>query len=251
MFITPLDNLLDANLYGAKAAHLSKMKRAGFPVPDGFVISAAAFVSFFIEKSDMSGLIAEIKSEVERVGAEKYMVRSSAIGEDSDEHSFAGQLDSFISSSEESEIIFHLQKCWASYNKENVRVYEKHSGRKLKGMGVIIQQLIEPDFAGVIFTRSHLKEGQLLVEFVEGHAEKLVSGESNPKSFHYSSKESFHEKNYLPELKKGLAVAEQIEQLYGSPTDIEWAIKDGFFYVVQARPITSKIKEKGSVLVEH
>jgi phosphohistidine swiveling domain-containing protein len=244
MFITPLDNLLDANLYGAKAAHLSKMKRAGFPVPDGFVISAAAFVSFFIEKSDMTGLIAEIKSEVERVGARKYMVRSSAIGEDSDENSFAGQLDSFISSSEESEIIFHLQKCWASYNKENVRVYEKHSGRKLKGMGVIIQQLIEPDFAGVIFTRSHLKEGQLLVEFVEGHAEKLVSGESTPKSFHYSSKESFHEKDYLPELKKGLAVAEQIEQLYGSPTDIEWALKDGVFYVVQARPITSKIKEK-------
>ena len=64
MFITLLDNLIDANLYGAKAAHLSKMKRAGFPVPDGFVISAAAFVSFFIEKSDMTGLIAEIKSEV-------------------------------------------------------------------------------------------------------------------------------------------------------------------------------------------
>ena len=79
---------------------------------------------------------------------------------------------------------------------------------------------------------------------MEGHAEKLVSGETNPKSFHYSSKESFHEKNYLPELKKGLAIAEQIEQLYGSPTDIEWAIKDGVFYVVQARPITSKIKEK-------
>jgi len=244
MFITPLDNLIDANLYGAKAAHLSKMKRAGFPVPDGFVISAAAFVSFFIEQSDMTGLIAELRSEVERVGAKQYMVRSSAIGEDSDENSFAGQLDSFISSSEESEIIFHLQKCWASYNKENVRAYEKHSGRKLKGMGVIIQQLIEPDFAGVIFTRSHLKEGRLLVEFVEGHAEKLVSGESNPKSFHYSSKEAFHEKNYLPELKIGLAVAEQIEQFYGSPTDIEWAIKDGVFFVVQARPITSRVKEK-------
>jgi pyruvate,water dikinase len=244
MFTTPLDNLIDADLYGAKAAHLSKMKRAGFPVPDGFVISAPAFFSFFIEKSDMTGLITEIRSEVKRVGAKKYMVRSSAIGEDSDENSFAGQLDSFISSNEESEIRVNLQKCWASYNKENVRAYEKHSGKKLNGMGVIIQQLIEPDFAGVIFTRSHLKEGQLLVEFVEGHAEKLVSGESTPKSFHYSSKESLHEKNYLPNLKKGLDIAEQIEQFYGSPTDIEWAIKDDVFYVVQARPITSKIKEK-------
>lgn len=244
MFTTPLDNLIDADLYGAKAAHLSKMKRAGFPVPDGFVVSAAAFTSCFIERSDMTGLIAEIRSEVGRVGAQKYMVRSSAIGEDSDENSFAGQLDSFISSSEESELLVHLQRCWASYNKENVKVYEKHSGRKLKGMGVIIQQLIEPDYAGVIFTRSHLKEGQLLVEFVEGHAEKLVSGKTNPKSFHYSTDETTHEKDYLPELKEGLAIAEQIERFYGSPIDIEWALKDGRFYVVQARPITSKIKEK-------
>jgi pyruvate,water dikinase len=244
MFTTPLDNLIDADLYGAKAAHLSKMKRAGFPVPDGFVISAAAFASFFVDRSDMADLVAEIRSEVGRVGAKKYMVRSSAIGEDSDENSFAGQLDSFISSSEASEITLYLQKCWASYNKENVRAYEEYSGRKLKGMGVIVQQLIEPDFAGVIFTRSHLKEGHLLVEFVEGHGEKLVSGESTPKSFHYSSKESIHEKDYLPELENGLAIAGQIEQLYGAPTDIEWAIKDGAFYVVQARPITSRSKEK-------
>ena len=244
MYISPLDNLIDVNLYGAKAAHLSKMKRAGFPVPDGFVISAAAFFSFFIEKNDMTALVAEIGSELKRVGAPKYMVRSSAIGEDSDENSFAGQLDSFISSDQESEIIAYLQKCWASYNKENVRVYEKQSRKKLNGMGVVIQKLIEPDFAGVVFTRSHLKEGQLLVEYVEGHGEKLVSGEVVPKSFHYSSKESVQDKDFLPELKEGLVIAEQIERFYGSPTDIEWAIKEGIFYVVQARPITSKIKEK-------
>ncbi len=244
MYIVPLHNLIEASLYGAKAAHLSKMKRVGFPIPDGFAISAAAFFSFFIAKSDMTDLITEIKSELKRVGAKKYMVRSSAIGEDSVENSFAGQLDSFISSDKESEIIAHLQKCWASYDKENVRVYEKHSGKKLNGMGVVIQQLIEPDFAGVIFTRSHLKTGQMLVEYVEGHGEKLVSGEMTPRSFHYSSTESVPDKDYLPELKKGLAIAEQIEQFYGSPTDIEWALKEGVFYVVQARPITSKIKEK-------
>ena len=78
----------------------------------------------------------------------------------------------------------HISKnAGTSYNKENVRVYEKHSGKKLNGMGVVIQQLIEPDFAGVIFTRSHLQAGQLLVEYVEGHGEKLVSGEMTPKEF--------------------------------------------------------------------
>jgi phosphohistidine swiveling domain-containing protein len=243
MYIAPLDNLIDVDLYGAKAAHLSKMKRAGFSVPDGFVISAAAFFSFFIAKADITDLITEIRSELKRVGAAKYMVRSSAIGEDSDENSFAGQLDSFISSGEESDITAHLKKCWESYQKENVRVYEKHSGKKLNGMGVVIQQLIEPDFAGVIFTRSHLQAGQMLVEYVEGHGEKLVSGEITPKSFHYSGKKPSTDKHFLPELKTGLAIARQIEQFYGSPTDIEWALKDGVFYVVQARPITSQIKE--------
>lgn len=244
MFTTPLDDLIDADRYGAKAAHLSRMKRAGFPVPDGFVVSAAAFSLFFVEGSDMAPLVTEIRSEIDSVGAGKYMVRSSAIGEDSDEASFAGQLDSFISSNDLSEIVVHLQKCWASHNKESVRVYEDHSGKKLNGMGVIVQQLIEPDLAGVIFTRSHLEEGQMLVEFVEGHGEKLVSGEVTPKSFHYSRNGVSREIGYLPELKEGLAIAEQIEQLFGMPIDIEWAIKEGIFYVVQARPITAKIKEK-------
>src|SRR5205823_12113025 len=80
MFTISLDNLIDADLYGAKAEHLSKMKRAGFPIPPGFVVSAAAFSLFFLEGSDMDPLITEIKSEIDRVGAGKYMVRSSAVG---------------------------------------------------------------------------------------------------------------------------------------------------------------------------
>lgn len=244
MYITPLNSLIDPRLFGSKAAHLSKMKRAGFPVPDGFAISAAAFRSFFCENADISPLVAEIDREVEKIGAKKYMVRSSAIGEDSDENSFAGQMDSFISSNDKHEMIFQLQKCWASYNKENVLVYQENRGKKLNGMGVVIQTLIEPDYAGVIFTRSHLREGHLLVEYVEGHGERLVSGEVTPASFHYSRKEAVHERDFLPELEQGLKIAEEIERFYGTPTDIEWTMKEGVFYIVQARPITAKIKEK-------
>ncbi len=244
MYITSLNNLIDAGQYGSKAAHLSKMRKAGFPVPDGFAISSAAFKSFFLESEDISQLVAEIDLELRRVGAGKYMVRSSAIGEDSDENSFAGQLDSFRSSDDKHEIVCQLRRCWASYNKENVLAYQRNSGHSLGGMGVVIQTLIEPDHAGVIFTRSHLREGQILVEYVEGHGEKLVSGEVTPKSFHYSKSKGVPDGDFLPALEPGLEAALEIERFYGCPTDIEWAMKDGVFYVVQARPITAKIKEK-------
>lgn len=244
MYTISLNQPVDANTYGAKGAHLAKMKRAGFPVPNGFVVSSDAFTAFFMEQQDRAMLMQEVREALDNIGAAKYMVRSSAIGEDSDEHSFAGQLDSFISSNRPDEIMGYMQQCWSACNKENVLVYEKHAGKKLKGMGVVVQALIEPDYAGVIFTRSHLKEGHQLIEYVEGHGEKLVSGEVTPKSFHFSLQQSIPEKDYLPELREGLTIAAQIEQFYGSPTDIEWAIKDGMFYVVQARPITTPLKEK-------
>jgi pyruvate,water dikinase len=244
MFTAPLNNVLDPDQYGSKAAQLARMRRAGFPVPDGFAVSTRAFSAIHLADAGIEPLINEIRIELARIGAPKYMVRSSAIGEDADDSSFAGQLDSFASSADTGEVVTQLRRCWASYDKENVRAYEEHTGRKLNGMGVVIQELIEPDFAGVIFTRSHLRAGQSLVEYVEGHSEKLVSGEVTPKSFHFSRTDAVREKDFLPELERGLAISAEIEQLYGAPLDIEWALKDGEFHVVQARPITAGIKAK-------
>ncbi len=244
MYIEPFDTLVDIDRFGAKGYHLSKMKKQGFPIPDGFGISTKAFSKYFIDKNDISELIPIIEKELNRINASSYMVRSSAIGEDSDDNSFAGQLDSFISSNDINEIISNILKCWNSYQNENVQAYEKLTNKKLNGMGIVIQELINPDFAGVIFTRSHLKEDHFLIEYVTGHGEQLVSGDVTPKSFHYSFKSKTKEKDYLSELEHGLEIAQQIELFYGYPTDIEWAIENNNFFVVQARPITTKLKEK-------
>lgn len=227
---------------GGKGAQLSRMMRAGFPIPDGFVITNKAFEYFKKSGNSLETLSFDIQHELNRIGASHYMVRSSAIGEDSDENSFAGQLDSFLCGNNVQEIIQHIQLCWNSYEKENVKAYEAISNKKLDGMGVVVQALIDPDYAGVIFTRSYLKPNAILVEYVEGHGEKLVSGDVTPFQFHYSISDGSFEGDFLPSMKKGLEVALDIEQHYGCPMDIEWALKDGNFYVVQARKITTAYK---------
>ncbi len=244
-YITVLDQPLEERSSGAKAFHLSKMKRKGFPIPDGFVISSHCFKDFYLSPNELpSAVRLEVEQELQRIGASHYMVRSSAIGEDSEENSFAGQLDSFLCTSDLEDIVSHIYKCWTSYEKDNVLVYQKNTGKVLQGMAVVVQELIDPDHAGVIFTRSHLKEGHMLVEYVQGHGEQLVSGAVNPFSFHYSIAEKTTEPIAEIDLAQGLLVAAQIEQFYGAPTDIEWALKGGKFYVVQARPITTPLKSK-------
>lgn len=244
MYISSLNTLLIESNSGAKAFHLSKMKRANFPIPDGFVLHLNAFDDFFKTNTTISNTLKnELSDTLKTIGADKYMVRSSAIGEDSAETSFAGQLSSFISSSNIDDILLNIQKCWSSYEKENVKAYEQKSGKTLKGMGVVIQALVEPDYAGVLFTRNPNNENEMLLEYVEGHGEKLVSGEVNPTSYVYSRINK--STNNLPfnfsELQK---VADALELFYGFPLDIEWVIKNEKLQIVQARPITTISKSK-------
>ncbi|HTF80644.1 MAG TPA: PEP/pyruvate-binding domain-containing protein, partial [Cytophagales bacterium] len=243
MYVHPFQLSVAEELAGAKAYHLIKMKAEGFPVPDGVVITKKAFDDFYVKEAVLSeDFKAQLQTHLTKIGAAKYMVRSSAIGEDGANSSFAGQLDSFISGSTMEDILRHLYKCWDSYKKENVSVYEQHQGRKLAGMAVVIQTLIEPDYAGVIFTRSHLFQDQMLVEYVAGHGEQLVSGAVTPTSFHIG-KEGLAADIPIPfDFSEGLEVAKNLEKFYGMPLDIEWVIKQGHFQVVQARPITTQIK---------
>ncbi len=245
MYILNLNTTLSENSAGAKAFHLSKMMQSGYPVPAGFAILSNAFEDFAENKAALSSeFLNELEAELKTIGAEKYMVRSSAIGEDGTENSFAGQLSSFISSAQKEDIIAHIYSCWKSYDNENVKTYQDKTGKHLNGMAVVVQTLIEPDYAGVIFTRNPSNETELLVEYVEGHAEKLVSGEVNPSSFTASITSKTILNNTPIPFKEGINQAKKLEHFYGFPLDIEWAIKNNIFYIVQARPITTNAKSK-------
>lgn len=245
MYIESLDCILKESQSGAKAFHLSKMKRAGLPVPAGFVINASAFEDFFLNNVNVdAAFMRSLSDALDKVAAKGYMVRSSAIGEDGAGNSFAGQLESFQVENNIEEIIAKLYLCWKSYQKENVTAYQNSSGAKLQGMAVVVQELIEPDYAGVIFSRHPLDENNVLVEYVEGHGEQLVSGRVNPKSVAYSRKSGEFSETTPFAFDKGLEIVNQLELIYNKALDIEWAIKDNIFYVLQSRPITTASKSK-------
>ena len=230
-----LEDQLLVNEVGEKAFQLSEMTRDGIPVPKGFVVSNSVF-----DTKNLSSIQSEISSYLKSISANAYMVRSSAIGEDGDDASFAGQLDSFIVSNKIDDIINHVQKCWDSYSADHVLVYQKAKGKKLAGMGVVIQELVDPDYAGVLFTESHLAEQTILVEYVEGHGEKLVSGEVNPSSFTVDKlKQTTSEK--VPFFIENLInFSLKLERKFEGAVDIEWVVKDNKLSIVQCRPITVK-----------
>ena len=161
MTLLSLHTELDKNKVGAKAYNLSIMMRAGLNVPRGFVFDTVAF-----EAWDLEIVRAGIEKVLSSFNAKGYMVRSSAIGEDGEECSFAGQLDSFICGDSLDEIVDKVRLCWESYKNERVTTYQIQNGKKLNGMGVVIQELVNPDYAGVIFSESYLKENSMLCEYL-------------------------------------------------------------------------------------
>src|SRR6478736_822412 len=243
MYCLPLHSELTLDLVGGKAFNLSRMLQNGFPVPPGFVITNHAFGAF---PNNSEGIKSALKIEFAKHAGNspdrKFMVRSSAVGEDSDEHSFAGQLESFISEGNAEALLENVLKCWRSYENENVRVYQQQTGRKLNGMGVVVQELVDPDFAGVLFTDSILKGGHMLAEYVQGHGEKLVSGKVNPQRFHLCRRSGTADSELPFSVTDAHLQALKLEKLFGGPQDIEWVIRDGRFYLVQSRPVTAAAK---------
>jgi len=193
------------------------------------------------------------------------MVRSSAVGEDSIDASFAGQLDSFQTNGSIDEVMSAIRKCWSSYWSARSLSYQQAKGKILKGMGVIIQELVDPLYAGVVFTKSPNNKDELLIEYCEGHGESLVAGKITPGeiTFNKQSKsmylkplpkdaESVHtappvsEKSpFINELVK---YSFKLETLFQCPLDIEWAInRANNLFLLQARPITTHNHQQNKI----
>ncbi|MBL7812059.1 MAG: hypothetical protein JNL57_07530 [Bacteroidetes bacterium] len=224
---------------GGKAASVSYLLRKGLPVPPGFVIPSSAYTEYYLAKKEPGKeFFHAVEKALHKTGADKYMVRSSAVGEDGRESSFAGQLDSFICSNNPQEIVQHIQKCWASSDKENVKIYSGTRNQQLQQMAVLVQALIEPEYAGVFFSRNPENDRQWLLEYVEGHGEKLVSGAVNPEraAGNWDEKEPATIPFQLEEL---LRSAIELEVDYQTAVDMEFAVKNGVCWLVQCRPVTS------------
>jgi len=240
----------DVKLAGGKGASLGEIARAGLPVPPGFVILAGAYEKFQKEGKIPKEVAGEIKKAFKKLGAKKVAVRSSATAEDSKNAAWAGQLESYLNTTEK-DLLKNVQKCWESLSLPRAKFYraEKGLNKKKISVAVVIQKMVKPEVSGVAFSVHPVTQDRnhIVIEAVFGLGEALVSGRVTPDS-HIVEKDSLKVIDVHKEVKRKLSEAQikklaklilKIEQHYGFPVDVEWVFQKGKFAIVQSRSITA------------
>jgi rifampicin phosphotransferase len=225
-FVAPLrdfdrDDLPSA---GGKGANLGELVRAEAPVPDGFVITTAAYAAAvqpsglrIADRFGADGAGASIRADVRAVsmpsdlraeitdaytalGDGAVAVRSSATAEDLPGAAFAGQLDTYLNVIGEAELINAVQKCWASLWTERAIAYRTRIGigSAEVGIAVVVQRMINAEVAGVMFTADPVSGDRetIMVDASSGLGEAVVSGLVTPD--HYRLDDQGNVRDYQP-----------------------------------------------------
>lgn len=244
MKITNLKNA--CAISGGKASGLSLLNKMDVPVPAGFVIDDTLNLKFTEENIS---LIQKSLSQLD--STKKLAVRSSARAEDGASKSFAGIFETELNVNNDiSSVIEAIKEVNASATTDVVKAY---SNNEEQIMNIVIQEMVDPQISGVMFSEAIDINGDdvVLFECVEGLADKLVSGSANPAQVIVKIKDNQLDETSLRVegglldlslLKNIFTFVNRIKQLSDRPLDIEWCIdKDGKPYFVQARPITSTV----------
>jgi len=205
-------------------------------------------------------------------------VRSSATTEDLEGASFAGQQESYLNIKGNKDVVEAVKKVFASLFTARAIYYRKKKGfsKEKFALAAVVQKMIDSDKSGVIFSKNPVsEEDSIIIEAVFGLGEGIVSGRIKPDTYEISKElyildKKISEKKvaitrnsqgHTVEVKltekvskaqviedsmiKQLAnIAQKIEDHYGKPQDIEFAIENNEIFIVQSRPITTKSKEK-------
>ena len=224
----------DVQEVGGKAGNLGELIKLGFNVPRGFVCTSKE------NKNNIYNMYNKLKLD-------KVAVRSSAICEDGMQNSYAGQFETFLNINKE-EIIKSIERCYESNKSENIKGYinEKNIVDENTKVSVIVQEMIDGDISGVMFTKNPVTgDDTIVIESVLGLGEKLVQGEVTPSQLIINKNTLIIENkvgierlsnNEIESLSK---IALEIERFFKAPQDIEWSIKDGEIYILQTRNITT------------
>jgi pyruvate,water dikinase len=250
-FACGLDEANDITQVGNKAHNLHRMLQLDLQVPPGFVITNAAF-QLFCEKNSVPQNVIDELLEVRhtQLAPGPVVVRSSGVGEDGADASFAGQLDSILHVETDEELRHALLACWSSYWNDRLRSYQRLKGVRLHGMGVIVQTQAQSSVSGVFFTRApgSIQSADICVEYCTGFGDALVSGRVTPGRFRIDRNDGhvfidecgdgFHfTGDHINNLRRS---AEILEKHFGTPQDVEWTIDNrGELLLLQSRPITA------------
>jgi pyruvate, water dikinase len=261
--VRPLAELraADAALFGGKSASLGELIAAGIPVPPGFAASTAAEVE-------------EIADAYQALGEPAVAVRSSAIGEDSAETTFAGLQDTYLWVQGADRVRAAVRDCWASLDNPEAVAYRKRMGIEEKpAMGVTVQLMVDAAVSGVMFTCNPVSgdPSTVAVNASWGLGVAVVGGEVTPDEYRVSkvTGEVLHraigpklieygrggERSEVPAERQEVAclddqrlaelveVARRVERHFGSHQDIEWAIdREGELFMLQSRPVTVRAR---------
>jgi pyruvate,water dikinase len=213
-------DVTDSATMGGKASHLLEMSAAGFPVPEGFVLSTDAYRAFL----ETNGLEAELREIVdvdtddpeavataaaeakalitdsalpEEISTpiraacrdleyETVAVRSSATAEDLADASFAGQQETFLGVRSADEVVSRVQHCWASLFTERAITYRADTDFPIEDLAiaVVVQRMAPATTSGVLFTVDpNDGSDRVIVEAALGLGEAVVSGETSPDNY--------------------------------------------------------------------
>ncbi|MEV0614008.1 PEP/pyruvate-binding domain-containing protein [Nonomuraea sp. NPDC050404] len=221
---------------------------------------------------DVPGEIAEeIVRAYEALGDDvPVAVRSSATAEDLPELSFAGQQDTYLNIRGDA-LLDAVKRCWASLWNPRAIAYRDQNGvpHDDVALAVVVQALVDADAAGIMFTANPITgaRDETVVNASWGLGEAVVGGQVSPDTIVVSGgvvtesrtgdkqvmtvrTDDGTEERPVPEDKRDAPVLDEeealelaglgtrIQDLYGTPMDVEWARHEGSFAILQARPIT-------------
>jgi pyruvate,water dikinase len=233
------DAARDPDIAGLKAATEARLRAAGFPVPDGFVIPASVSI-------DSPTLRDEVGRALEAQDG-SVAVRSSALAEDRSDASFAGQHETILGVEGLEAVLDAVERVRRSGESERVARYRERMGTYAPpGVAVLVQRMVPADVAGVAFTADPITgdRATTLVSGVRGLGDALVSGELVPDEWAVRDRQATARRTTAGAVDAPLALAvadlaRRLEAHEGVPLDVEWAAAGGQLFVLQARPMTA------------
>jgi pyruvate,water dikinase len=259
---------------GGKAASLSRLSH-DYPVPPGFCLSAGASTGKILEGQLLDDLVQAYHELGDRCADPRIAVavRSSAVDEDGQSASFAGQFETYLNISGPEAVVEAVRCCLESARSDRVLSYRRSLGLLEEApLAVLVQQFIHADISAVVFSADPCSGDteRVLINAVWGLGESLVGGTVTPDLFSIDKtslkllqcqisdkacmtvacsggtqevavpralrQEACMDLRSLQDLAR-LAVALEINQ--GWPVDLECVLHNEHNYLLQCRPITT------------
>ena len=247
---------LKAERVGSKAANLALVKKLGYPVPEGWVLAAG---------EDLQTLVNFLQPSVEQ----PLVVRSSAIGEDSESASAAGQYLSILNIASKEALKTAILDTQSSYLAQSAYEYRQNRQQAETAMAVLVQKQITGLYSGVAFSRDPVNSFNdgVVIEALPGNATAVVSGKYTPQRYQVtlpelpstgepdrkttaqiaiapaslSASSDQNESNIPQHIIESVALlAREMEEVFrGIPQDIEWTYDGETLWLLQVRPITT------------